>query len=373
MDVPDRAAVEKHRDLGELVVGHQLGDGIDRRARQAEHHLVAHDVRHRGVAGVGGEAVGVERRGDGGCGHELLALAANSLRVYRRPRRRPPRYSDACGSRRSGAARPARSPSARRAAAPRQRLADAGARPVDLPIAAALLVVARGRDRLLDLGGHGVDLLGSAGAAQGSVQPGQDVGGEPAAGLAQGGAGLAAALLESALRREQLGVLAPVGLEDLHAVADQLRVLPGEAELAAAHRPDEAVDAGLEALLGLAGETAEEIGKDGPRLRVHAPHPSRQVMMVGRGWIDRARGVRQPLRADDSRQLRRRWASTDGDPATKGRCDSARALGRDAAAVRLRAGGGGRCLGCVDHSARSQSIGTRESYPTLRRSASGER
>src|ERR1035437_1338422 len=64
--VPHRAAVEEDRHLGELVVGHQLGDRVDRRAGKAEHHLVAHHAGDGGVAGVGGETIGVKRRGDGG-------------------------------------------------------------------------------------------------------------------------------------------------------------------------------------------------------------------------------------------------------------------------------------------------------------------
>ena len=59
-DEADRPAVDEHDDLTEDVVGEQLGDGVGRRAREAEHHLVAHHRSDLRVARLERQAVGVE-------------------------------------------------------------------------------------------------------------------------------------------------------------------------------------------------------------------------------------------------------------------------------------------------------------------------
>jgi len=141
--------------------------------------------------------------------------------------------------------------------------------------------------------------------------------------------------------------------------------LPGQAELARADACDEPVDAALEAILSLPGEIAEQVGEDGPRLAVKTANPCRQMVVFRPGRLDRAGCMGQPRGANDPWQLRG-CRSADGQALADSRCNVARAtIFRCAAAVRLLAGGGGRCLGCVDHSAKSKSIGTRESYPTL--------
>ena len=59
-DVADRPPVDEHHDLTEDVVGKQLGDRVRRRAREAEHHLVAHHRPDLRVTRVGRQAVGIQ-------------------------------------------------------------------------------------------------------------------------------------------------------------------------------------------------------------------------------------------------------------------------------------------------------------------------
>src|ERR1700736_722454 len=60
LHVADRTPVEKHNDLRQGVVREQLGDRVDGRARQTEHHVVAHDISNDRVAGVGREGVWID-------------------------------------------------------------------------------------------------------------------------------------------------------------------------------------------------------------------------------------------------------------------------------------------------------------------------
>src|SRR4029077_6099654 len=59
-DVADRPAGDEHDDLTQDVVSEQLGDGVRRRAREAEHHLISHHRSHLRVTRLRRQAVRVE-------------------------------------------------------------------------------------------------------------------------------------------------------------------------------------------------------------------------------------------------------------------------------------------------------------------------
>ena len=60
LHVAHGTAVQKYNDLRQGVVREQLGDRVDGRARQTEHHVVAHDISHDRVAGVGRKSVWID-------------------------------------------------------------------------------------------------------------------------------------------------------------------------------------------------------------------------------------------------------------------------------------------------------------------------